>query len=234
MAIQLGARVRLLALLVAFYTPALRGGAEEYDGKRIMEIRFDPVRQPLPRTVLDGILPLKVNGVLHMEDVTAAIQRLFATGRYADIAVDALAGQDGVILRFLTEQSYFIGNVSVSGVPEPPNKGQLVAATKLRLGTEFVDLFREASDTPNNLLKRIKTAIDVTQHTSDFADVFCQRQKMRTRLVLKAGDVISGCGKLFFDERGEGVEFDFNFRLHHRLSVYYTGCSVSAGAIIPQ
>ena len=48
---------------------------------------------------------------LRLADVRASIERLFATGRYADIQVDAEPYQDGVVVRFVTKNSWFIGHV---------------------------------------------------------------------------------------------------------------------------
>jgi outer membrane protein insertion porin family len=77
-----------------------------------------------------------------------AIQNLYATGRYADIAVDAQRvhltgaaqrGTEGVALRFITQRAYFVGSVNIVGVKQPPNNGQLVSAAKLGLGVPYVD-----------------------------------------------------------------------------------------------
>jgi len=39
----------------------------------------------------------------------------------------------GVNLKFITKPAYFIGYFDVDGVPDPPNEGQLLVATKLTL-----------------------------------------------------------------------------------------------------
>ena len=75
-----------------------------------------------------------------MNVVRASIERLFATGRYADIQVDAEPYNGGVIVTFRTTNSWFIGNVSVGGnLDDPPNPGQLVNATRLELGMPYTD-----------------------------------------------------------------------------------------------
>ena len=45
----------------------------------------------------------------------------------------------GVALLIHTKRAYFVGHVQVHGVKQPPNNGQLIAATKLLLGTQFID-----------------------------------------------------------------------------------------------
>jgi outer membrane protein assembly complex protein YaeT len=75
-----------------------------------------------------------------MADVRASIDRLFASGKYADIQVDAEPYGNGVIIRFLTQNSWFIGDVSYgSGIPDPPNAGQLENATRLELGQPYTE-----------------------------------------------------------------------------------------------
>src|SRR5580704_4352789 len=118
------------------------GQVSKYEGKPILTIQFDPKEQPLDATELHDILPLKQDEPLRMVDVRAAIERLFATGRYADIQVDAepytAGGKDGVIVRFLTKNSWFIGAVTASGrIDDPPRAGQLENASDLDLGQPF-------------------------------------------------------------------------------------------------
>ena len=83
------------------------------------------------------LLPFKVGAVFHARELPEAIQDLFSTGRYADIAVDGTALDQGVMLRFVTKRAYFVGQVQINGVKEPPNHGQLLSATKLVLGQPF-------------------------------------------------------------------------------------------------
>ena len=74
-----------------------------------------------------------------MADVRTSIERLYASGRYDYIEVDAQESGDGVALTFKTTPARFIRNVTVRGVDEPPSKGQLVNATKLQLGEPFME-----------------------------------------------------------------------------------------------
>src|ERR1035441_804135 len=113
---------------------------QKYDGKEVLTIQFDPVEQPVDPTELHEILPLKIHQPLTMAAVRASIERLFATGRYADIQVDAEPYQNGVIIRFLTKNSWFIGSVSAVGSLSNPNPGQLENATRLDLGQRYTDV----------------------------------------------------------------------------------------------
>src|SRR5258705_12555112 len=86
-----------------------------YEGKLVPTIQFTPRQQPLDPSELHEILPLKVNEPLTGDSVRASIERLFATGHYADIQVSAEPYQDGVAVTFVTKNSWFIGDVAVAG-----------------------------------------------------------------------------------------------------------------------
>ena len=130
----------LVLLAWAAAPPALEGQTQKFEGLNVVNIQFDPMDQPLEASELFAILPLKRGQPLRGADVRASIQRLFATGRYADIQVDAEAFAGGVIIRFLTKNSWFIGNVKITGkISNPPNSGQLQNATQLNLGQPYTD-----------------------------------------------------------------------------------------------
>ena len=115
-------------------------GASKYEGRKIVTIQFDPVAQPVDLAEINRILPLKTGQPLREADVRASIARLFATDRYTDIEVDAQPYQDGVIIKFITKNRWFIGQVSVAGnISSPPNAGQIENATRLDLGTAYND-----------------------------------------------------------------------------------------------
>jgi outer membrane protein insertion porin family len=119
---------------------ALRSEAQSYEGKRIADIQFSPPEkdQPLASFDLRHAITLKKGTPLRMADVRDTIEKLFATGRYEDIQVDAKLSGDAVTVRFITRNSWFVGRVAVDGkVPDPPNRGQMVGASRLELGQPF-------------------------------------------------------------------------------------------------
>jgi outer membrane protein insertion porin family len=128
----------------------------DYEGKPILNIRFSPEAQPLEASELHEILPLKMNRPLLMTDVRAAIDRLFATGRYADIQVDAEPYKDGVAITFLTKNAWFIGDVAARGrISSPPSAGQLENAADLDLGQPYTEAgIQKAIDNQNHLLEQ--------------------------------------------------------------------------------
>ena len=111
---------------------------QQYEGKRIVDIQFSPLEQPVAAPDLETAVTLKPNTPLRMVDVRLSIEKLYATGRYEDIQVDAEPSGDGVVVRFITRNSWFVGRVSADGrVPDPPNPGQMANATRLQLGQPF-------------------------------------------------------------------------------------------------
>ena len=130
-------------LILVFLSAAASSQAqapETFEGKIIARIVFDPAAQPLPIDELERrVLPLKAGFPLQIKDVRTAIQELYNTGRYSDVSVDAEPEDAGVSLKITTELSYFVGRVTIVGAAEPPNREQIVAATKLQLGGPFDD-----------------------------------------------------------------------------------------------
>src|SRR5438445_6787473 len=109
----------LISLACAILLPAagpatLLAQSRNFEGQRVLAIRFDPKEQPLEPSELFEILPLKEKQPLRISVVRTSIERLFATGRYADIQVDAEPREGGVIITFITKNSWFISGVSVS------------------------------------------------------------------------------------------------------------------------
>jgi outer membrane protein assembly complex protein YaeT len=111
---------------------------EAYEGKAIAEIRYDPPSQPVTRADLARLVPFHPGAPLHLVDVREAIKRLYGTGQYSNIGIEAEPAPNGVILTIRTTEQWFVGPVEVRGkVRVPPNAGQLGNAARLDLGTPF-------------------------------------------------------------------------------------------------
>ncbi len=134
-----------VSMLAALCTVSPAAAADAYEGKPISSVKFDPERQPLTLDQLLAMMPLHVGQPLRGSDLRETIQRLYQTGEYTDIAVDATTEGDGVALKFITKPAFFIGYVAVDGVPDPPNEGQLLVASKLTLGAPYAVLFEKLS-----------------------------------------------------------------------------------------
>jgi outer membrane protein assembly factor BamA len=98
---------------------------QKYAALQVTNIQFRPETQPLEAAELHKILPLKIGEPLNIATVRASIDRPFATGRYADIQVDAQPYNGGVAITFITKNSWFVGSVrDVGAVNSPPNANQ--------------------------------------------------------------------------------------------------------------
>jgi outer membrane protein insertion porin family len=137
-------RVGLGALLVCI-AASLCAAQDAYLGKPVRSIEFEPAQQPLTHEQLLAMLPIQIGGPLDPLILRQAIQRLFSTGEYAEVAVDARPAGEGVQLTFITKLNLFVGRVQVDGVPEPPTSGQLGVATQLLPGTVFTNQGLEAA-----------------------------------------------------------------------------------------
>ena len=152
--------MRTLLALLAGLAPAFRPAfgqetlAARWEGRPISRIEFDP---PLPeemREELNRILPFKPGDPLRLQAVREAIQKLYATGRFADISVDANPEGSETALRIATEFNYFLSGVNISGENDPPNRNQLVTAAKLELGALFQESYLDQA--VNSMLDKLR------------------------------------------------------------------------------
>jgi len=132
-------RIALLLWILGLTAALASAAPEDYAGRQIVGLDFKPAEQPYSREYLLEILPVKIGRPLDLGEVRAAIERLYVTGRYADIQVDARSSSAGVVLTFIARNNFFVGRVAVSGVSQPPNEGLLVNATHLELGTLYTE-----------------------------------------------------------------------------------------------
>ena len=79
--------------------------ALQYEGLPITTIDFEPANQPLTAEQLRARSPFQAGSAFHERELRDAIQNLFATGRFADLAVDAARTAGGVGLRFITQNA---------------------------------------------------------------------------------------------------------------------------------
>jgi len=129
--------------------------AAAYEGRVVGRIDFDPVDQPIPRDQLDKLLPIHPGDPLKLADVHTAIQNLYQTGRFANISISAFDEGSTMVLNISTELSYFVGQVTLAGVQEPPNRSQLTTASKLELGTPFED--NDMEQAVQNMVERMRS-----------------------------------------------------------------------------
>ncbi len=132
----LGIRVPMRLALLVMCSALVPAACGQYFGMPVGAVEFDPPDQPMPRADLDRLLPFRPGDILRESDIRTAIERLFDTGCYLDIAVDAHLESGKVVLRLITEPAYFVGHVGVEGTSDPPSRAQLATATKLQVGAK--------------------------------------------------------------------------------------------------
>ena len=103
------------------------------EGRKVEEIRF-PAVPPNDQQQFHDLIPLKVGQPLDRESIRQSIQKLYATGRFVDIRVEAEKTATGVRVDFVTTPAYFVGRVDVQGAPARPSATQIVNTSKLELG----------------------------------------------------------------------------------------------------
>jgi outer membrane protein assembly complex protein YaeT len=135
------------AALCVFLLAASSAQAEDFWGKTVTSIAFGKPQQtsdqkalpPVidPHDLADALL-VAIGRPLDRLQLAASIDRLYATGLYDDVQVDAEPSGDGVALRFLTVARRFIGHVDARGkIKDPPNRNVIIGDAQLVLGQPF-------------------------------------------------------------------------------------------------
>ncbi len=145
----------LLGAVAALAQDSATGGSPVFEGRMIGRIDFSPPDQPLPRPELDRLLPLHVGSPLRQADVRQSLQKLLRyRALFRCLYRRARLWEIDVALHISTELTYFVGGVSFEGVADPPNRNQLLTATKLELGTPFVE--SQMAQAVGNLQERLR------------------------------------------------------------------------------
>jgi outer membrane protein insertion porin family len=189
--------VCIAAFLGAFVATAQTSA---FEGRPIADIQF-PNGQPLDPADLARALPLRKGQPLHSIDVGFAIDGLFSTGRFEDIVVEAEASGKGVIVRFVTKNTRFLGGISVaSKILESPNRAQVESAAQLSLGTPFQDDdVTQAVDRIHNLLQAngfYEANITSSVETGDADQIFINFHVHEGKRAKYDKPVITGVTKL--------------------------------------
>jgi len=112
----------------------------QFEGQKIADIQYSPA-PILDPADLNIVQLLHKGDTLQALDVGDTIDAMFATGRFADIVVDAeKAPAGGVIVRFVVTPQLFVGGSTVDGkIANPPNRAELLSGSQLILGAPFHD-----------------------------------------------------------------------------------------------
>ncbi len=112
--------------------------ANEFTGRSITSIRYQPAQQPVDARDLARYQMVQSGRPFDPKQLAGTIDRLFSSGLYQDIQVDAEVDGAGVALRFITVAQKFIGHVDASGkIKDPPSRTVIISDAQLSLGTPF-------------------------------------------------------------------------------------------------
>ena len=114
-------------------------GTGRYEGLIVHEIGFRGVSDNAKvLQKLRGLVAQEIGRPLDKQKIRESILSLYATGRFANIRVEAEPTlQNELTLTFIGKENFFVGPVSVVGAPKHPTANQLVNASKLELGELF-------------------------------------------------------------------------------------------------
>src|SRR3954451_14045439 len=112
--------------------------AQDFSGRIVTSVQYDPERQPIDPRDLQNAQLVRAGERLDLKQVAGTIDRLFATGLYENIQVDAEPSENGVSLRFITRSRRFIGHVDAEGdISDPPSRSVILSEAELSLGAPF-------------------------------------------------------------------------------------------------
>ncbi len=126
----------LSLFLILLFGPVL--GAQDFAGVTVTSIHYRPAEQPVDPRDLNRMLVVQTGRRLETNELAATIDRLFRSGLYDDIQVDAEPAPGGVSLTFITRARRFIGHVGATGnIKDPPSRAVLIGDSQLYLGQPF-------------------------------------------------------------------------------------------------
>jgi outer membrane protein insertion porin family len=112
--------------------------AEDFAGKMITAVEYEPQDQPIYSKDLEKAQLVQPGKPLDPNQVGGTVDRLWATGLYDDIEVDAEPSAGGVVIRFITKPRRFVGHVGAEGdIKNPPSRAVLLSDAQLYLGQPF-------------------------------------------------------------------------------------------------
>ena len=130
--------------------------AQDFTGVTVTAIQYEPPTQPISPQDLARMQLVQVGEPLNPRQVAATLDRLFSTGLYDDLQVDAEPSSGGVAIRFLTKPRRFIGHVGAEGnINPPPNRAVIIDNSQLNLGTPYdEEALQTAKETITQELRR--------------------------------------------------------------------------------
>ncbi len=138
-----------LALIVFIAATTLAAQTSTLDGRTVARIDYVPIRQPISAADLKRVVVVSPGAAYSAKHVAESIDRMFATGAYLDIQVEAQPAPAGLVVTFHTQAAPFVGHVTIDGkVATPPSRSTLLSTGDFPLGAPF---------DPNSLASAEKT-----------------------------------------------------------------------------
>ncbi|HLW75340.1 MAG TPA: POTRA domain-containing protein, partial [Bryobacteraceae bacterium] len=129
---------RLAWSVVALLPFHALGQISPLDGKTIASVAYDPAKQALADEDLRRVQELTAGSKYSAKAVAESIDRMFATGVYADVQVEAAETAGGLAITFHTKAAPFVGHLAIRGkLSTPPNRGAVLGATQFHLGETY-------------------------------------------------------------------------------------------------
>jgi outer membrane protein insertion porin family len=146
----------VIALVLLASLPVGRAqSVSSFYGKRVARVEYSPSKQPIDEVDLKADQLVQKGTVLRETDVAQSIDRLFASGYYLDIQVDAEMSGDEVVVRFITKAAIFLGHVDITGkIKSPPNSGQIYSTLQMTTGRPFQESMLKSAE--SNIAKLLR------------------------------------------------------------------------------
>jgi outer membrane protein insertion porin family len=123
--------MKVQALILVLLVPCFARAEQQYYGTRMASVTLSGADS---QTDL-AVIPLRTGQVLTVENVRAAVQALYDTGRYSYIEVDAEAAGEGTSLTFRVRPFFFFGNFRLE--PGDLLERQLSSSSRLPFGEKY-------------------------------------------------------------------------------------------------
>jgi outer membrane protein assembly complex protein YaeT len=114
----------------------------EWEGRTVVSVRQqspDPAEELLDSATFQQLVTQQAGQPYSGQQIRESMERLYGTGRFSGISVDATETPQGVAVYFLTQGRYFVGIVRVLGADAPPTEAELQSASDLRLGYPYAE-----------------------------------------------------------------------------------------------
>lgn len=128
----------LISLLPVHALAAQSPPGEDFSGKTVTAVLYEPAAQPIDPRDLQRVQLVEAGQPLNLTQVAGSIDRLYGSGLYDDVQVDAEPSGSGVAIRFVTRPRRFIGHVGAQGqIKDPPNRAVIISDAQLTLGFPY-------------------------------------------------------------------------------------------------